>query len=211
MRYQGNIDVIGGGGQKKLQKSTVLIAGAGGLGGFVSVELALMGIGEIILVDRDTVEDSNLNRQVLYRETDIGKKKIPVAVERLKELNPYIEIVGIDDDIENVDEEADVYIDCLDNWDGRHALVKLAKKYGKPVVHGAVDSFKGQVGLFVSNHDWLLRIKGKNVRGNISPVVATIASLESSICMNYLLGKLNEDFLILIDLEKYEFRKIRIK
>ncbi len=210
MRYERNIKVLGEEGQKKLKESSVLIAGVGGLGSFVATELAFIGIGKLILVDKDVIEPSNLNRQILYTEKDIGKKKIEVAVKRLREMNPEIHVRGIYKDIKELDEPADVYIDCLDNWESRVALARLAEKYRKPIIHGAADSYTGQAGVFFSKN-WIISKKGKQVSGNIAPVVGLVASLQATITVQYLLGNIDEEFLVLIDAETFEFRKVRVK
>lgn len=210
MRYEKNIGVFGKEGQKKLRESSVLIAGVGGLGSFVATELVYTGIGEITLVDSDVVEISNLNRQILYTERDIGKKKVDVAVERLRNMNPEVHIKGIYKDIKELDKHADVYIDCLDNWESRTALARLAEKYNRPIIHGAVDSYTGQAGIFF-NKNWITSKKGKPVSGNIAPVVGLIGSLQATITIQYLLGNIEEEFLVLVDAKTFEFKKIRVK
>jgi len=210
MRYERNIRVLGEEGQKRLRESSVLIAGVGGLGSFVATELALTGVGTLILVDKDTIELSNLNRQILYTEKDIGKRKVEIAVRRLRDINPEVRVRGFHKDIREINEKADVYVDCLDNWEARTALACLAEKYEKPLVHGGVDSYNGQVGVFFSK-DWIASKKGKQVSGNIAPVVGLVASLQSFITVQCLLGNINEEFLVLINAETFEFRKVRVK
>jgi molybdopterin/thiamine biosynthesis adenylyltransferase len=87
--------------QENLENATIMIAGVGGLGSFSSTILAMSGIGNIILVDYDKVEESNLNRQVLYREDDIELKKAKVAAQRLKEINSHIFVEGV---VEKIDD-----------------------------------------------------------------------------------------------------------
>ena len=96
-RYDRQIMIrgIGEKGQEKLKRAKVLIAGVGGLGSPVSIYLAAAGVGTIRIVDHDTVELSNLNRQVLHGDEDVGKNKIDSAADKLRKLNPWLEIEAI--------------------------------------------------------------------------------------------------------------------
>ncbi|MEB3755905.1 MAG: HesA/MoeB/ThiF family protein, partial [Desulfurococcales archaeon] len=110
----------------------------------------LMGVGRVLLVDHDKVSESNLNRQVLFMEKDIGKPKVAVAKERLEELNPEtnIEVVQekvYNDNIDNILRSYRIIVDCLDNWYSRKILDSYIWRKGKVLVHGAVNGFYGQV------------------------------------------------------------------
>lgn len=151
-RYVRQLGVPGWGaeGQRRLAASHVFIAGVGGLGCAASVHLAAAGVGKLTVCDADRVELSNLNRQVLYTPQDIGHEKALVAVERLRALNPSIEIAPV---VAEIDERtacdlvrgADVILDCLDNLLTRFALNRCSVATGIPMVYAAVSEFTGHV------------------------------------------------------------------
>ncbi|MEM2234818.1 MAG: HesA/MoeB/ThiF family protein [Desulfurococcaceae archaeon] len=149
-RYSRQIILLGKDGQVKLKKSKVLVVGAGGLGSTVLYYLAAAGVGRIIVVDREQVELSNLNRQILYTSSDIGLSKANVALRRLRELNPNVDVLALSRDFdeglaEEVVPKVDLAIDALDNWDTRILLNKVCVKYRKPLVHAGVEGFYGQL------------------------------------------------------------------
>ena len=141
-KYVRQIMLFGEEGQKKLRKAKIFVAGAGGLGSPISTYLAIAGIGKIILADFDSVELSNLNRQFLHHEKDVGREKIKSAEEKLLSLNPEIKIETIRERIteENADSvvpSCDLIIDARDNFDTRQSN-RLAGNGTYPLVHGAV-------------------------------------------------------------------------
>ena len=143
--------------QVRLRNSRVFVAGIGGLGCPVALNLALAGIGIIRICDSDMVDITNLNRQFLHRDIHIGAKKTSSARECLKALNPDSGIETIDKKItpENVNElvgDAQIIIDCLDNFEARYALSQCALKKGIPLVHGAVWGMEGRVAVFEPPH-----------------------------------------------------------
>lgn len=136
--------------QEKLGQATVFVAGLGGLGSPATLYLAAAGIGNLILCDADTVQLSNLNRQVLYRERDIGREKAVCAEERLGELNSSTRIDAHAEkmDAGNVAQlvaDADIMLDCLDNFEGRKVLNDFSLQSGTPLVHAGVTGLNGQV------------------------------------------------------------------
>jgi molybdopterin/thiamine biosynthesis adenylyltransferase len=137
-------------GQAKLKAASVFIAGAGGLGGPVSIYLAVAGVGEIRICDADVVELSNLNRQILHRDERVGQPKADSADLTLRELNPSIKIVPhracIDaGSIESLVGMPDLVLDCLDNYPTRYLLNTYCIKRNIPLVHGAIWGMSGQV------------------------------------------------------------------
>lgn len=149
-RYSRQLEVLGIENQKKLLTSTVAILGLGGLGSASSFYLASMGIGKMLLVDKDRIEISNLNRQILYKEDDIGKYKAEVAAQRLKALRSDLAVESYildvnSPEIESVIQRADVVVDGLDNWTSRLRVNELIVKFGKPFVHAAVGDWYGQL------------------------------------------------------------------
>jgi adenylyltransferase/sulfurtransferase len=148
-RYQRQIKIIGEEGQEKLKRAKVFVAGAGGLGSVISVYLASAGVGNIKIVDRDIVELSNLNRQILYRETDIGRTKANCAGKELGRINPNVQIEAISDTINEdnaagIMHDCDIIVDALDNFPTRYILNRVAQAKNVPFVHGAIEGFYGQ-------------------------------------------------------------------
>jgi adenylyltransferase/sulfurtransferase len=136
-------------GQERLKKANLFIAGAGGLGSPISIYLAVAGVGTITLVDMDVVELTNLNRQILHYDRDIGRKKTVSAEEKLREINPDITVKVIDTTIDETDVDrlvgrADGIVDAMDNYPTRYLLNETAVRKKIPFFHGAVQGLYGQ-------------------------------------------------------------------
>lgn len=143
---------IGEEGQNKLCSSSVLVIGAGGLGSAVLPYLAGAGVGTIGICDADTVNLSNLQRQVLYSTNQIGTKKAQLAALRISELNTGIKCRVYDDflsrnNAETIISPYDLVIDCCDNFSTRYLIDDICLKLEKPWVYGSIGEFKGQVAL----------------------------------------------------------------
>lgn len=139
--------------QDVVRKATILVVGAGALGNEVLKNLALMGIGRVIIADFDTIEDSNLSRSVLFRAGDRGRRKVDVAAERVKELNPDVEVMTWHGDINyemglGVFRHVDAVIGCLDNREARLSLNRFSWATGRPWVDGAIQELLGIVRVF---------------------------------------------------------------
>ncbi len=139
--------------QERLASSAVMIAGIGALGNEVAKNLAQLGVGNLFLVDFDVVETSNLTRSVLFREHDDGHKKVEVAAERLKQLNPDINIQTFHGDVSfdvglGVFRRMDVVIGCLDNREARLAVNRSCWKVGVPWIDGGIQELSGTVKVF---------------------------------------------------------------
>jgi adenylyltransferase/sulfurtransferase len=154
-RYSRQIALpeFGAEGQRRLAKGSVGIVGAGGLGSPAAIYLAAAGVGRIGLIDFDTVDESNLHRQVLYGTKDIGAKKYRTAARRLNDLNPEILIEAVDARLsaENAIEilqDYDVVIDGSDNFPTRYLVNDACILLGKPDVYGSVFRFEGQLSVF---------------------------------------------------------------
>ncbi len=150
-RYQRQIMIPGFGAesQEKLKRAKIFIAGAGGLGSPSALYLAAAGAGYLKIVDQDTVELSNLNRQILHFTRDIGKKKIDSASEKLGALNPGIKIEILhekitEDNAESLARGCDGILDAVDSLETRYLLNLTAQKLQIPVFHGAVSGFEGR-------------------------------------------------------------------
>jgi adenylyltransferase/sulfurtransferase len=151
-RYHRQIIFSGWGeeGQKKIKQATVFIAGAGGLGSPVAIYLAAAGVGRLRICDFGKPELSNLNRQILHTEEDIDKNKALSARETLNKINPHVKIENFSDKIEreNVSRlvgDAQIIVDCMDNFPTRHILNEYALKAGLPFVHAGVSGMSGQI------------------------------------------------------------------
>ncbi len=141
---------IGVKGMKKIRRARVSIAGAGGLGSVTATQLTALGVGYLRLIDKDVVELSNLQRQMLYREKDIGKSKVQAAKKFLENLNPDVEIEIIQEEIttknvELVTDNVDFVIDALDGFTPRFAINKKCLENDLPFLFGAVSGLTGNV------------------------------------------------------------------
>lgn len=141
---------IGSGGQERLRAARVLIVGLGGLGAPVATYLAGAGAGHIALCDPDTVSLSNLQRQTLYAEADLGKPKAECALSRLRAMNSEIELTAVPEGItpENARrlvDDCELVVDCTDNFATRYLIDDTCAAAGRPWVYGAIGEFCGQV------------------------------------------------------------------
>jgi molybdopterin-synthase adenylyltransferase len=141
---------IGEEGQERLKRAKVLVAGAGGLGSPICLYLAAAGVGTIRLIDGDTVDLSNLNRQIVHGFGDIGRAKVHSARDKLGDLNPAVHIEALavtitEDNIESLLETCDLIVDALDNLPTRYLLNQAAIRHQLPFFHGAVSGFEGRV------------------------------------------------------------------
>jgi len=144
------LEQIGYDGQLKLKNATVCVVGVGGLGNPITTRLAAMGIGKLRIVDRDVIELSNLHRQTMYDEDDVGQVKVEVAAKKLKKINPLVDIeafpVSVNDYTAlDVVEGCDVVIDALDSVNARYSLNKACIEKNIPFVTGAAVGVTGQL------------------------------------------------------------------
>jgi len=144
---------IGLGGQEKLKKAKVLVVGAGGLGCPVLQYLVVAGVGKIGIAEFDKVDETNLQRQVLYGSDDIGKLKSIIAKGRLVQLNSLVEIEIINLLIDNTNalrvlKDFDIIVDATDNYETRYIIDDTCGSLEKPMVHGAIYKYEGQVSVF---------------------------------------------------------------
>jgi len=149
MRYSRQIGVVSQEGQDRLVNAKVLIAGAGGLGSVTATYLALAGVGTIRIVDRDRVEATNLNRQFLHYEEDLGRRKTDSAGEKLRRWNSGIRIEALTGTIDestlgDFADGMDLIVDAADSFPLRRLLNRAALERNIPFIHGAVRGFYGQ-------------------------------------------------------------------
>lgn len=154
-RYQRHFSLAGFGpqAQHKLKEATVLVIGAGGLSCPALLYLAAAGVGEIVVIDSDRVESSNLQRQVLFSTGDVGRPKAQAAAERLLALNPLIVVKPIEarftrDNAMELVQAADIVVDGSDNFETRYLVNDACVLADKPFVYGAIQGFEGQLSVF---------------------------------------------------------------
>jgi len=192
------IGEIGEEGQEKLKRSRVVIAGAGGLGSPIAIYLTAAGIGRIRIIDHDQVALSNLNRQILHWEKDIGNNKVDSARAKLRSLNSTVEIEAIAETITegNVSRLVDgcnVIVDAMDNFPTRYVLNRCAIEKKIPFFHGAVSGFEGRVLTILPGETACLRCRFRGPVPEVKfPVIgvapAVIGSIQATEVIKYLLG-----------------------
>ena len=146
------IDVAG---QEKLLAARVLVIGAGGLGSPACIYLASAGIGTLVLADHDSVDATNLQRQILHRASSLDMAKVDSARLRLHDINPECQLITLHERLDEtrLREEAalaDIVLDCTDNFATRHAINRACVAQGKPLVSGSAIRFDGQIAVFDS-------------------------------------------------------------
>ncbi len=208
--------------QEKLRKATVTIIGIGGIGSNAAVYLARAGVGKLRLIDYQKVEPSNLNRQVLYEEEDIGKYKVKVAKEKLKGINSDVQVETFRKEITCERDATEllegIVIDGLDNFETRMIVNKVCCLKGLPFIHGAVEGFEGRVMTVLPGHACLkcLYVRTPNIKidtdiiGTAAGIVGCLQANEAiKIICN--LGNLLVDKLLVIDLKRMSFDTICVK
>lgn len=214
-------------GQEKLKASRLLIVGLGGLGCAAAQYLAAAGVGNLTLLDFDTVSLSNLQRQVLHRDARIGMAKVESARLTLSDMNPHLSLDTIDGDL---DDEAlselvskhDAVLDCTDNVTIRNRLNRIGFQLKKPLISGAAIRMEGQISVFTYQPDepcyhCLSRLFGANAltcveAGVMSPLVGTIGSLQAMEAIKLLTGygRLATDRLLMFDAMTLQFREMML-
>jgi molybdopterin-synthase adenylyltransferase len=206
LRYARQIILkeFGAKGQEKLLQSKVLVIGAGGLGSPALFYLAAAGVGTIGIVDFDTVTISNLQRQVLYCNGDLGRKKVDAAEEKLNRLNPDMKIIKYSyrvnaGNIEDVIREYDVVLDCVDNLPIRYLINDCCYFLKKPLIEGASAGFEGILMTILPGQSPCYRclypeppkdgvLPTCSDTGILGPVVGTIGTLQALEAIKVLLG-----------------------
>ncbi len=219
-RFERQLSLIGDSGQRALSESCVAVIGCGGLGSIVITDLASAGVGHLILVDGDTVSESNMNRQFIHAGR-MGSSKAESAAEWVSKLysdckvDIFSKYLGLDDS--ELISDADVVVDCLDSSEGRVMLGHMCIKEGKVLVHAAVDAYHGQVAVIrpedVLRMDHIYPRPSKGgVHHAISTAVTFIGSLEANEVINVLIGSEHglRDEILSVDLNDYSMSRYRI-
>jgi len=226
IRYDRQMMIKGWGekGQIKLKSSKIVIAGVGGLGCPAALYLTAAGVGEIKLIDNEKVELSNLNRQILHWESDIGKFKVKSAEEKLKKINSEVNVTVETSSIteENAFELIkgfNLVIDALDNFEARFYLNKACVENNIPLIHGAIEGFEGRFTTIIPKTSPCLACiygkipfyKGKFPVVGVTPAV--IAALQSMEALKLIIGigELTINRLLIFDGLKMEFNEVKIE
>jgi len=224
-RYDRQIMIadIGKEGQEKLKRARVFIAGAGGLGSPAAIYLTAAGVGIIRVVDHDSVELSNLNRQILHWDEDVGKKKVSSAREKLKKINHEVKVESIEETITEANvfqliTGFDVIVDAMDNLPTRYLLNKAAIEKNIPFFHGAVYGFEGRAMTIIPGKTACLRCV---YRGDIPkekfPVIgvtpAVIGCIQATEVIKYIvgIGELLKNRLLIYDGLDMKFTEFKVK
>tara|TARA_B110000902_G_scaffold40836_1_gene43889 strand:+ start:1206 stop:1955 length:750 start_codon:yes stop_codon:yes gene_type:complete len=203
MRYSRHLlmDDIGEAGQLKLSQARVLIVGLGGLGCPVALYLAAAGVGQLSLCDPDCVELSNLQRQILYRETDCDRYKVECAERELRALNPYISISSYAEAINaELIHNHDIIVDCTDNLAARQLMNSACHKNKAGFVSASALGWEGQLVAFdfaahaslclncIIDRDSPEPMQNCSNSGVVGPVLGAMGSLQATTVMRMLLG-----------------------
>ena len=217
-------------GQKKLLKASVLIVGAGGLGSPIAIYLAALGIGKIGIVDKDTVEISNLSRQIIFSTSDLKKKKSSAAINKLRKMNPDIKLHSFNKrltkkNINQIAKNFDLIVDGSDNFRTRFLINDYCLKHKKTLVSGAISKFDGQVYTFnfSKKNSPCLRCYIPHTPTNLDVdnceyegVLGTLGGIIGSIQANEVAKEILEigdtlcGHILIIDALKLTFRKVKL-
>lgn len=186
--------------QNSLQSKRIAIIGSGGLGSSLAFALGASGIGEIHMIDFDTVSLHNIHRQIAFKTGDEGKNKAEIACALIESRCPYVKATPHPCRFEEFAEkniEVDLIIDATDNLPTRGMINTYAKSKGLPWVYGSVEAFNGQVCFFENaSFNELFKITQKTPAGIAAPIVMHIASLQANLALRYLAGlSVKKDFL----------------
>jgi len=215
-------------GQQKINDSTILIIGMGGLGSPTALYLAATGVGHIVIADFDQVELSNLQRQIIHNTSDIGDDKVNSAKAKLLELNPNITVTVANeimhsDNLASLIKDVDIVLDGTDNFESRFEINKACVECHKPLISAAVIRFEGQISVFKGYkvdqpcYQCLYSEHGDGrescvENGVLAPVAGLVGTIQALQAIKVLLG-IGEQLcgeLLLIDGLDLSFRKVKI-
>ena len=220
---------IGTIGMQNLFKAKVLIIGIGGLGSITSLYLAASGIGTLGLIDKDNIELSNLQRQILYQTKDVGEKKVFLAQKNLKALNPLCKVNIIDNDLNEKNASGiighyDFIVDGSDNFKTKDLINRACVKNNKPFSLASVLGFDGQMMTIIPKETACWRcvfpklpfkkeMLSCNTQGVLGPVVGIMGSIQATETIKYLThcGQPLTNTLLMLNALEMNFKKIKIK
>jgi len=220
------LEEIGYQGQLKLKNSKVCVVGTGGLGNPITSRLAAMGVGTLRIVDRDVIELSNLHRQTMFNEDDVGQIKVEVAAKKLQKLNPDCKIEALAISVNDytaleVVEGCDVVIDALDSVNARYALNKACVKFGIPFVTGAAVGVSGQAFTVIPKESACYYCMFPDLNEDTMPtcsiegvhpsILSLVGGIEVAEAVKIILGKTPSlsQRILHIDLENLDFNSTR--
>ncbi|HEX2767737.1 MAG TPA: HesA/MoeB/ThiF family protein [Geobacteraceae bacterium] len=224
-RYQRNRQTISILQQYKLFLSKVVIIGCGGLGGYLIEELARLGVGNLVLIDSDVIEEHNLNRQLLSSTDVLNRSKVEVAAERVRAINPAVTVTPLQtvfssDNGRELMQGADLVLDGLDTIPARMELAKMCHEMSIPLVHGAIGGWYGQVATQMPGEDISPQIFGmcppnngiETDMGNPSFTPAVVGSLQAAEACKILLreGKCLSKRILFINLLDMEIVEVKL-
>ncbi len=231
LRYSRHIllNEIGIEGQEKISSSHALIIGAGGLGSPVALYLASAGVGHITIVDNDSVDMTNLQRQIAHTMSRVGEPKVHSAQTAMEAINPHVVVTPILARadaalLDTLVAQSDVVLDCCDNFATRHALNAACVKHQKPLVSGAAIRFDGQVCVYdprdpsspcyacVFPQDTTFEETRCATMGVFAPLVGIIGSMQAAEALKLMsgAGRALTGRLLMLDGRSMEFTEIRI-
>ena len=229
-RYSRHIIMpqVGSKGQRKLMDSKVLIVGAGGLGSPISIYLALAGVGTIGIVDFDVVDLSNLQRQILHQNDDIGRRKVVSAKETLKGYNPEVEVIAHEEPLtsENamgIIADYDIIINGADNFPARYLVNDASYLNNKPLVDGSILLFDGQTTVFLPGQGCYRclfpeppppgEVPSCAEAGVLGMLPGLVGSIQATETVKLILGAGNSlaGRLLLVDALDMEFRTVKLR
>jgi molybdopterin-synthase adenylyltransferase len=232
LRYSRHIllDALGIEGQTNILGTHALIIGAGGLGSPAALYLASAGVGRITLVDDDTVDFTNLQRQILHTQSRVGMAKVESGQQALMAINPEIEVVPLQQRLsgkalDSLVATADIVLDCSDNFATRHAVNRACVDHHKPLVSGAAIRFDGQISVFDLRNDdspcyHCLFPEAEDVEevrcavmGVFAPLTGIIGTMQAAEALKLAagIGESLNGRLLLLDALTMEWRTVRFK
>lgn len=229
-RYSRHIIMpqVGSAGQRKLLDASVLLVGAGGLGSPLGMYLAAAGVGKIGIVDFDSVDITNLHRQLLHGNEDIGRPKVESAEDTIHSINPDVEVVKIpihmnSENAMEIANDYDILVDGTDNFPTRYLINDVGVLAGKPVVHGSIFMFEGQITTFLPGQGcyrclypappppgMVPSCSEAGVLGVLPGIIGSIMAVEA-IKVILGLGTTLVNRLLMFDALDMDFRKVRIR
>ncbi len=223
---QIRLDDVGEAGQERLLNARALVVGLGGLGSPAAMYLAASGIGTMVLSDYDRVETSNLQRQIIHHESDIGEPKATSAKRCLQDINAACEVTALDWELDEAEltseiRAADVVLDCSDNFATRFQLNRIAFTENTPLVTGAAIRLEGQIMTSLAGggpcYQCVYPAGLENqetcaMEGVLAPVVGVVGSLQAVQAVRVLTGHQEElrGLLLLFDAASMEWQRIRV-
>lgn len=232
LRYSRHIllDVLGIEGQERILASHALIVGAGGLGSPAALYLASAGVGKITLVDDDTVDFTNLQRQILHTQARVGMAKAESGKLALTAVNPEITVISLQqrlsgDALDALVATADIVLDCTDNFATRHAINRACVHHRKPLISGAAIRFDGQISVYDMRRDdspcyHCLFPEGEDVEevrcavmGVFAPLTGIVGTMQAAEALKLAagIGESLSGRLLLLDALEMEWRTVKFR